>query len=120
MMPLPQTSVDVHVLLQPSASVVLPSSHASPRSTIPLPQVWSDLQSREQPSGTHVPVVQSVALLQPLPSAHLPSNELWSSQISPGSSTPLPQPSCLQSCAQPSPSTMLPSSHSSPGSTVPS
>src|SRR3954452_8689105 len=36
------------------------------------------------------------------------------SQSSPGSTLPLPQPSRLQSCEQPSPSVMLPSSHASP------
>src|SRR5262249_31307445 len=87
-------------LLQPSPSLVLPSSHTSPasRSTMPLPHFSSDRQSREQPS---------------------PPLVLPSSQISPGSRTPLPHFSIWQLGLQPSPGRMLPSSHCSPESTRP-
>src|SRR5690606_25762417 len=54
---------------QPSPLVVLPSSHCSPGSTVPLPQRSSSSQVAEQPSPLVV-----------LPSSH----------CSPGSTVPLP------------------------------
>src|SRR5262245_11161575 len=106
--PLPHTSLEQQSALQPSPSMVLPSSHASVScpagqlvsarisvSTRWLPQVSSERQSDAQPS---------------------PLSVLPSSQTSPTavSSMPLPQTSSRQSAEQPSPETMLPSSHCSP------
>ena len=58
-MPSPQTSF-WQVELQPSSEDVLPSSHSSPDSTLPLPQTASRLQLESQPSPDRV-----------LPSSHL-------------------------------------------------
>ena len=98
---------------QPSQSTVLPSSHSSSQSTMPLP-TRSTVQRAEQPS-------QSAAL----PSSH----------SSPGSRTPSPQgsdgggvqepdvnePQALQSRKEPPGDVQVTSpSHTSPGSTTPS
>ena len=89
---------------QPSQSVVLLSSQASPAaaSRMPLPQDSSDKQSAEQPS---------------------PPTVLLSSQTSPASAStiPLPQVSSeRQSAEQPSPAVELPSSQTSAPQTKPS
>src|SRR5262249_19552091 len=92
-------------------SAVPPSSQTSSKSTMPLPQVCSDLQSFEHLSGVHLPVVQSELALHGEPSEQLPFVVLPSSHFSPGSTKPLPQASFdMQSWEQPSPSMMLPSS----------
>src|SRR5262249_61948817 len=67
-LPPPYVSSRAQSALQPSPSVRFPSSHSSPRSTIPSPH--SLVQAAEQPSPLTV-----------LPSSH----------SSPGSTRPLPQ-----------------------------
>src|SRR5579883_3200987 len=125
-----QISVERQELLQPSPGVPLraPSSHCSPASRMPLPQVGS-VQLASQPSlftwlpsshcspGSTMPLPQRVTvqlLSQPSPFTWLPS-----SHCSPGSTTPLPQAGSVQLASQPSPFTWLPSSHCSPGSRMP-
>ena len=91
---------------QPSPLLVLPSSHCSPVSTMPLPQTAPGVsfwQVEEQPSPLLV-----------LPSSH----------CSPVSRRPLPQTgvgsvSFWQVAEQPSPLFVLPSSHCSPVSVLP-
>src|SRR5512139_3817580 len=84
----------LHTLLQPSPVAVLPSSHASPCSTWPLPQVSA---------GSHVPEpgVSHVFELH------------W---LSPVHGSPFES---LQLFSQPSPVTVLPSSHASLPSRTP-
>src|SRR5258706_11833218 len=86
---LPQISRK-QVELQPSPLALLPSSHCSTPSLVPLPQAVSITQ----------------VLLQPSPLALLPS-----SHCSAASTRPSPHFSIVQSERQPSPPTKLPSSH---------
>src|SRR5690242_3336040 len=104
---------------QLSPLIVLPSSQTSPRSTVPLPHVWFDVQVLLHMSGMHLPETQSPFALHGVPSMHLPLNVLPSSQTSPKSMMLLPHTSFVQFGEQPSPGARLPSSHCSPGSITP-
>src|SRR5215470_12866821 len=89
---------------QPSATAVLPSSHCSPRveSITPSPQRGSVQSGRHGASGTFAFAA---------PASHA-STPLWT--------TPSPHVFRLQLLLHASASLVFPSSHSSPGSTIPS
>src|SRR5512139_2655543 len=102
-MPSPHTSI-TQLERQPSPLEVLPSSHSSVPSSLPLP---------------HTVGSTAQLALQPSPLSLLPS-----SQVSPLSSTPSPQPARRQSVRQlalGSSELALPASHCSPlsGSPLP-
>src|SRR5690606_35819774 len=129
-MPSPHTG-SKHPFVQASVSLVLPSSHSSVLSTIPLPQGGSLLQLLEQSSPSSVfPSSQSslfdtctnpspqVARVQSLVQVSV-FRLLPSSHSSSPLTMPSPQLGRLQESVQPSVLSELPSSHSSRSSTTP-
>ena len=117
--PVPTGVVNMHMLLQASVSTMLPSSHCSPCSTTPLRQTGGQSLSLlllaptpagQQPSlcagiviagnvhaAVHVPMLASTLRVQAMPSSHAVGQRpaptrIAVSQVSPGSTTPLPQP----------------------------
>src|SRR6266481_6423932 len=119
----------LHWLLQPSPSVVLPSSHSSPSFTHSMPSPQRSILHVEQPShGVSLPSSHSSPQsASTMPSPHLGSSlheslqswhagvPAWVSHSSPwfGHTMPSPQRSILQFGEQPSHCSLLPSSHSS-------
>src|SRR6266404_2019122 len=127
----------LHSLLQPSPSVVLPSSHSSPSFTHSMPSPQRSILHVEQPShGVSLPSSHSSPQsASTMPSPHLGSSlheslQSWHAGVpamvshsSPwfGHTMPSPQRSILQFGEQPSHWSLLPSSHSSSGLfTIPS
>ena len=106
MMPLPQLSLLWQSAPQPSPPSLLPSSQISPASNTPLPQYMASQEGEQLLAGfggshsspasqSTMPLPQLSLLAQPLEQPS-PSSLLPSSQISPGSTTPLPQYMALQ------------------------
>src|SRR6266571_7205536 len=141
--PLPQNCSTWQVAEQPSPLVVLPSSHCSPGSSVPLPHTAAQSCGQDRGSSlasqTRLPhrTPSAQPAEQPSPFAVLPSShcspasstpsphtagQSWGQlrAFSPDAHRPLPQnDSTWQVAEQPSPFLVLASSHCSPGSSTP-